>query len=105
MGSAAHAETVEVKYRGSVDLTPFACDTVTRSSFVQRVCYDEKNAYMLINLSLHRPHNRNYYVFSARSESRQIQTFRQAVPLISIFEAEPCSFLFNGPCTSAFWSA
>jgi len=42
--SAAHAETVEVKYRGPVDLAPFACEAVTRSSFIERVCYDEKNA-------------------------------------------------------------
>ena len=45
------AETASVKYRGEVDLAPFKCDTITRSSFIERVCYDEKNAYMLINLS------------------------------------------------------
>jgi KTSC domain len=45
------AEIVSVKYRGPVDLAPFSCETVTRSSFIQRVCYDEKNTYMLINLS------------------------------------------------------
>lgn len=48
--SAAQAETVQVKYRGPVDLAPFACEAVTRSSFIQRVCYDENNSYMLINL-------------------------------------------------------
>jgi hypothetical protein len=53
LGSAAHAETVQVKYRGAVDLAPFACEDVTRSSFIKRVCYDEKNAYMLINLPRH----------------------------------------------------
>lgn len=46
---AAHAETVNVKYRGVVDLKPFVCkDTV--SSFVNRVCYDEKNQYMIVLL-------------------------------------------------------
>jgi hypothetical protein len=49
--SAAHAETADVKYRGPVDLAPFKCDMIERSSFIRRVCYDEKNAYMLINLS------------------------------------------------------
>jgi hypothetical protein len=36
----AHAETVNVKYRGPVDLRPFQCQDVTRSSLVRRVCYD-----------------------------------------------------------------
>jgi hypothetical protein len=48
--SAAHAETADVKYRGPVDLKPFKCDKIERSSFIREVCYDEKNAYMLINL-------------------------------------------------------
>jgi|SRR5215469_5614105 len=46
----AKAETVEVKYRGLVDLAPFTCETVTRSSLVQRVCYDPREQYMIINL-------------------------------------------------------
>jgi hypothetical protein len=47
---AAAGEAVIVKYRGPVDLAPFKCDTITRSSFIRRVCYDAENAYMLINL-------------------------------------------------------
>lgn len=43
------AETVDVKYRGWVDLKPFIC-TNTVSSFVNRVCYDKENTYMLIQL-------------------------------------------------------
>jgi hypothetical protein len=46
----AQAETVVVRYRGSVDLAPFECETITRSSFIERVCYDAGNAYMLIDL-------------------------------------------------------
>ena len=38
--SAARAESVYVKYRGNVDLDPFVCTEVTRSSFIRRVCYD-----------------------------------------------------------------
>jgi hypothetical protein len=49
LASAAHAETADVKYRGPVDLNPFTC-TDTVSSFVNRVCYDEKNQYMVILL-------------------------------------------------------
>lgn len=44
------AETVNVKYRGAVDLAPFTCQDVTRSSFINRVCYDAHNQYMLIQL-------------------------------------------------------
>ena len=44
------AETVSVKYRGPVDLKPFACETVSRSSLVKRVCYDQREQYMIINL-------------------------------------------------------
>ena len=44
------AETVNVKYRGVVDLKPFNCETITRSSLVNRVCYDSRESYMIINL-------------------------------------------------------
>jgi hypothetical protein len=44
------SETVDVKYRGVVDLTPFACTDMPRSSFIQRVCYDKAQSYVLINL-------------------------------------------------------
>ena len=45
------AETVQVKYRGPVDLKPFECIDITRSSFIHRVCFDNANRYMLINLA------------------------------------------------------
>jgi hypothetical protein len=44
------SETVDVKYRGPVDLKTFACTDTPRSSFIQRVCYDKAQSYMLINL-------------------------------------------------------
>ena len=44
------SETVNVKYRGDIDLKPFTCTETPRSSFIQRVCYDQKERYMLINL-------------------------------------------------------
>lgn len=44
------SETVDVKYRGAVDLAPFTCADTPRSSFIQRVCYDKAQSYMLINL-------------------------------------------------------
>lgn len=45
------AESVFVKYRGEVDLKSFDCTDVARSSFINRVCYDKRNAYMLISLN------------------------------------------------------
>jgi hypothetical protein len=47
---ACQAETVIVKYRGPVVLAPFKCDQISRSSFINRVCYDEANAYMIVLL-------------------------------------------------------
>jgi KTSC domain-containing protein len=49
--SVAHTESVYVKYRGDVDLKPFDCSDITRSSFINRVCYDRRNEYMLISLN------------------------------------------------------
>jgi hypothetical protein len=44
------SETVDVKYRGTVDLKTFECRDINRSSFIQRVCYDKAQRYMIINL-------------------------------------------------------
>jgi len=49
----ATAESVVVKYRGTVDLAPFKCDEITRSGFIHRVCYDAANEYMIILLPKH----------------------------------------------------
>ncbi len=49
--STATAETVVVKYRGPVDLSPFACEWITRSSVVQRLCYDSRERYVIVNLT------------------------------------------------------
>jgi KTSC domain len=42
------AEIVEVKDRGPVDLAPFNCQDVTRSSVISRVCYDREGRRMLV---------------------------------------------------------
>lgn len=47
----AAAETVYVKYRGQVDLSPFACEWIERSSVVKRLCYDAKEKYVVVNLT------------------------------------------------------
>src|ERR1700682_29658 len=50
ISTPASSESVDVKYRGPVDLKPFACADTPRSSFIQRVCYDKAQSYMLISL-------------------------------------------------------
>lgn len=47
----AIAETVFVKYRGAVDLAPFECKLITRSSLIKRLCYDPKESYVIVNLT------------------------------------------------------
>jgi hypothetical protein len=44
------SETANIKYRGPVDLKTFECRDTPRSSFIQRVCYDKPQSYMIINL-------------------------------------------------------
>lgn len=46
----ARAESVDVKYRGGVDLKTFDCRDINPSSFIQRVCYDKAQSYMIISL-------------------------------------------------------
>ena len=46
--SWADAETVNLQYGGAVDLAPFACQDVTRSSVVNRVCYDAARRHMIV---------------------------------------------------------
>lgn len=48
--SVTSAETVDVKYRGPIDLKPFDCQSILRSSFINRVCYDPRNQYLVIQL-------------------------------------------------------
>ena len=42
------AEIVDVKNQGAVDLKPFNCQDVTRSSIINRVCYDAESRRMLV---------------------------------------------------------
>ena len=46
----AMAESVYVKYRGMVDLAPFSCQWISRSSFIERLCYDSKEQYVIVSL-------------------------------------------------------
>ena len=42
------SEIVDVKDRGAVDLKPFKCQDITRSSVISRVCYDAEDRRMLV---------------------------------------------------------
>jgi KTSC domain len=42
------AEIVDVKDSGPIDLAPFTCQDVTRSSVIGRVCYDTESRRMLV---------------------------------------------------------
>jgi hypothetical protein len=46
----ADEETIDVKYYGKLDLAPFACTEVTRSSIINRACYDKANQFMVVQL-------------------------------------------------------
>ena len=46
----ANAESVYMKYRGAVDLATFQCNWINRSSLVNRLCYDEKETYVIVML-------------------------------------------------------
>lgn len=46
----ADAETVNVEQRGAVDLTTFVCQDITRSSLVNRVCYDAADRTMIVQV-------------------------------------------------------
>jgi hypothetical protein len=86
----ASAETVDVKYRGQLDLKPFACTTIERSSFIQRVCYDTANAYMVVNL------NGTYYHYCDIDEGT-VNSFLAAPSMGRFFNA---SIKGNFACTT-----
>ena len=48
--SAAQAERVQVKFRGTLELGHFKCTDVTKGNLIKRVCYDRAKRYMVIRL-------------------------------------------------------
>jgi len=46
----AYAESVNVKYRGVVNIDSFECEWVNRSSFINRLCFDRKESYVIVLL-------------------------------------------------------
>jgi hypothetical protein len=74
------SETVDVKYRGPVDLAPFKCMAVDRSSFIRRVCYDIANSYMIVKL------NETYYHY-CDIDSATVDAFKAADSMGRFFNA------------------
>ncbi|WP_425458890.1 KTSC domain-containing protein [Ahrensia kielensis] len=48
--SFASAETVNVKNRGVIPLDDFQCPEIKQSYLVKRICYDEFNFYLLVQI-------------------------------------------------------
>ena len=48
--ACASAETIDVKYYGKLDLAPLTCTDITRSSFINRTCYDKTKRFMVVQL-------------------------------------------------------
>ncbi|HEY8358790.1 MAG TPA: KTSC domain-containing protein [Ramlibacter sp.] len=46
----ARAETVEVKYVGSTNLDNYECEVVTRSSLINRLCYNAAAGSVVVQL-------------------------------------------------------
>jgi hypothetical protein len=44
------SEVVDVTSRGSVELGEFDCRDIKRSSIIERVCYQEKQRYLVVNI-------------------------------------------------------
>jgi len=42
------SETIDVAGRSTVDLAPFECRDITRSSILQRVCYDRSQRRLIV---------------------------------------------------------
>lgn len=71
LSQAALAETVFVKYRGTVDLAPFHCEWVSRSSFIKRLCYDPAEKYVIVKLD-------NTYYHYCEVPSSLVNSWRSA---------------------------
>ena len=64
-------ELVSVKYQGMVDVSRMQCETVTRSSFINRLCYDATEKYTVVLLQ-------NEYFHYCGVPSNVISNWREA---------------------------
>lgn len=88
--SWADSEIVEVEHRDLVDLKPFACQDITRSSLISRVCYDRSNRSMLVQLGA------AYHGFCAIPD-QMVAEFLNAPSMGKYFKANIRGAEPNGP--------
>lgn len=86
----ALAETVQVKYLGSVSLDSFACKDVREGSDVSRICYDKTERYMVIKLKA------TYYHY-CEVDGSTMQAFLGANTKREFFEARIRGTGSDGP--------
>ncbi len=86
----ADAETIDVKYYGKLDLAPFACTEVTRSSFINRACYDKANQFMVVQL-------RTLYYPYCEMPAATYQTFLDAPSMGQYYNANIKGTGSDGP--------
>ena len=51
LATFAEARSVTVKYHGDVNVDAMVCESVSRSSFINEVCYHPPSGYTLISLN------------------------------------------------------
>jgi hypothetical protein len=86
----ASAETVQVKYHGSVSLDLFACAEVKEGSDVSRICYDVAERYMIMRLKT------TYYHYCEIGDAT-VRELRAAASKRQYFEARIRGSGTNGP--------
>ena len=86
----AAAETVTVKYRGSVPLDKFDCPPIKPSSFVNRICYDDENVYLIVLLRV------TYYHY-CEIDAATVEAWRAAPSLGRYYNANIKGWGSDGP--------
>jgi hypothetical protein len=81
LGGTVQAEDVDVKYVGAVPLDSFECEDVVRSSFINRLCFDEGEETMILLL------NDTYYQFCSVPLD-VVEQFRGAYSMGAFFNQE-----------------
>lgn len=77
----AFAEDVQVKYQGTLSLDSFECRDIDRSSFINRLCYDEGESAMILLLK------DTYYKF-CDVEPSLVDRFESAPSMGKFFNSE-----------------
>ena len=76
----AYAETIQVMGRGAVDLQKFVCEVAPHSA-IRRLCYDEENQYMIIQLG-------SLYFHHCAVEAEKVYGLLHAKSVARYFNAE-----------------